>query len=313
MHYRHLFGPVMSRRLGRSLGIDLTPAKWCPFDCVYCEAGPTTKRTVRRDEFFPAAGVIRELKDFLSGRPELDYITFSGSGEPTLSSSVGEIVRFLKSSYPEYRVALLTNGVLLGDEQVQEEILPIDVVIPTLSSADERIFRKIHRPCRGITAAGLISALIDFRNKYAHELWLEVFVVPGMNDSDEEIRLLAEAVRKIRPDKVQLNTLDRPGAVDWIRPAGPEELARFRQKLGYPVTETVGLPDLSAPSSGIPEEPLEMISAILKRRPSTAEEIAAETGLRPAEVSKYLRTLMMDHHVTAARQPRGVFYSWTGA
>jgi wyosine [tRNA(Phe)-imidazoG37] synthetase (radical SAM superfamily) len=133
MQYSRLFGPVHSRRLGRSLGIDLVPFKTCTYNCVYCECGPTTVESIERGEFFPIREVLAELRDYLSGSPELDFITFSGSGEPTLSSSIGEVIRFLKDSYPSYRIAVLTNGSLFWRPDVRGELLPADVILPTLS------------------------------------------------------------------------------------------------------------------------------------------------------------------------------------
>ncbi|MFY9800288.1 MAG: radical SAM protein, partial [Methanoregula sp.] len=159
MKRQHIFGPVSSRRLGRSLGIDLVPFKTCTYNCVYCECGATTRRTTRREVFFPIEELFAELTDFLSSSPPLDFITFSGSGEPTLSLSIGEVIRFLKDNYPSYRVAVLTNGSLFSDPDVRRDLLPADVVLPTLSTVVKQTFLKIHRPDPGISLERMLKGL----------------------------------------------------------------------------------------------------------------------------------------------------------
>jgi len=135
--YKHLFGPVNSRRLGLSLGVDLVPYKYCPLNCVYCEVQTTTHLVTKREEFFPVDEILGELDLFLRGRQQLDYITFSGAGEPTLHSGIGRIIQYIKKTYPSYKLALLTNGVLLNDPSVRAEVLPCDLVLPSLDSATQ--------------------------------------------------------------------------------------------------------------------------------------------------------------------------------
>ena len=220
----HLFGPVSSRRLGRSLGVSLVPHKTCPYDCIYCECGSTTCHTTVRREYVPTAEVIAELDRFLSTSPALDFITFSGSGEPTLHTGIGEIIDFLKQQYPEYRVAVLTNAALFSDPAVRSALLHADVVAPSLDAVSDDVLRKIDRPCPGISIKDVISGLCQFRREYSGEIWLEVFIVPGVNDSPADLKGLCEVVAAISPDRVQLNTLDRPGTEPWVRPATPESL-----------------------------------------------------------------------------------------
>ena len=184
---KYLFGPVFSRRLGVSLGVDLVPSKTCSMNCVYCEAGATTSLSSLRREFYDTNEIIVELDGFLSGKPEVDYITFSGAGEPTLHSGVGRIVKFLKSRYPQYRICLITNGVLLGTEQMIEELDGIDLVIPSLDAADDVTFQKVNRPVAGIGAEDIVKALETFRRRSKTQFWLEIFVVPGINDSPESV------------------------------------------------------------------------------------------------------------------------------
>jgi sulfatase maturation enzyme AslB (radical SAM superfamily) len=157
--HRFLFGPVNSRRLGRSLGVDLLPFKTCSLDCIYCECGWTTDRTIARGELVPTSKVIAELDDYLPANPDVDYVTFSGSGEPTLHTGTGTIIEHLKRRYPKIKVAVLTNGTLLGDPVVQSEVAEADLVVPSLDGATETAFRGICRPADGVTVATVIDGM----------------------------------------------------------------------------------------------------------------------------------------------------------
>jgi len=146
MKFKHLFGPVPSRRLGISLGIDLVPYKTCTANCVYCECGKTTNLTIERKEYIPTDEILNELDVYLKQAPDLDYITFSGSGEPTLHSKIGEIINFLKKNYPQYKVAVLTNGTLLFHKELRDELKNADIIKPSLDAGSDEIFKKIKRP-----------------------------------------------------------------------------------------------------------------------------------------------------------------------
>ncbi|GAG86110.1 unnamed protein product, partial [marine sediment metagenome] len=225
--YKYLFGPVPSRRLGMSLGIDLVPHKVCSLNCIYCECGSTTNLTIERKEYVPYNEVIQELKRFLSDNPALDYITFSGSGEPTLNSCIGDILKYIKQNYPDIPVAVLTNGTLLNDKQVRWEILDADLVLPSLDVASDLSFRKINRPFNSLNIEDYINGLCEFRKEYQGKIWLEVLIIPGYNNSKEDLKLLKEVFNKIKPDSIQLNTLDRPGVIPGLKAAGKEELEQI--------------------------------------------------------------------------------------
>ena len=308
MKRQHIFGPVSSRRLGRSLGIDLVPFKTCTYNCVYCECGATTYRTTRREIFFPVKDLFEELTEFLSSSPFLEYITFSGSGEPTLSLSIGEVIRFLKHNYPSYQVAVLTNGSLLSDPDVRRDLLPADVILPTLSTAVKQTFLKIHRHDPGISLERMLAGLVQFRKEYSGEIWLEVFIIPGINTSDEELSGLRKTIKDINPDRVQLNTLDRPGTEGWVLPATRTDLDRVEKILDFATAEKVEQSPQSNLKTLYAIDPVEQIREILKRRPCTVDDIVSATGLRTIEVVKILREMAATTDLMTKREVRGLFY-----
>ncbi|MDD3071107.1 MAG: radical SAM protein [Methanoculleus horonobensis] len=308
MAYRHLFGPVPSRRLGISLGIDLVPHKTCSFDCIYCECGRTTDLTCERREYVPTGRVIAELDDFLAKGPDLDYITFAGSGEPTLHTGIGEIIAFIKDRYPRYRVAVLTNSALFTDPDVRAALMWADLVVPSLDAVSEEVFIKINRPSPGITAERVLKGLLDFAREFSGEIRLEIFIVPDINDTEEELRLLQEAVAAIRPDRVQINTLDRPGTDIQVRPASIGALERIAAMLGGEVIGAACTERALPPES---EDVAETILATIRRRPCTPTDLAALLGIRPAEVAKHLRVLESGGQIEPVQEKRGVFYRAT--
>lgn len=196
MANQYIFGPVPSRRLGLSLGVDLMPHKTCSLDCIYCECGETTHLTLTPKEYVPLADVKQELTSFLAESPSLDFITFSGSGEPTLHSGIGEMASFIKTKYPRYKLALLTNGTLLGREDVRDRLLDIDVVVISVDAATRPVFRKINRPHPGLVLEDIVSGLVAFRKVFKKNLWAEVFLVPEVNTSREELSRVREALNR---------------------------------------------------------------------------------------------------------------------
>ncbi len=310
---KYLFGPVFSRRLGVSLGVDLVPSKTCSMNCVYCEAGATTVLSSLRREFYDTAEIIGELDGFLSGKPEVDYITFSGAGEPTLHSGVGRIVKFLKGKYPQYRICLITNGVLLGTEQMIGELEGIDLVIPSLDAADDETLEKVNRPAAGISAEDIVKALETFRRRTKTQLWLEIFVVPGINDSPESIEAIRKAVIRIKPDKVQLNSLDRPGTEKWVRKACDAEILPFVMALEPHVkVEIIGKAAFAASAAvaeNLSDGDLEKsVLEIVRRRPSTLPEIASALSATEDKILPVLGKMTGSGAIKVEKMPRGVFY-----
>ena len=241
----HIFGPVASRRLGRSLGIDLIPFKTCTYNCVYCECGATTHLSTRRAEFFPPEEIIKELELILEKKPVLDYITFAGSGEPTMSLSIGRIIGYLKEIYPHYQVAVLTNSSLCPLPEVRNALLSADLIIPTVSTTSQKTFECIHRPQSHLSVTSIIDGIIALRELFSHQIWIEVFLIPLLNTTEEELTSLRQAIASIRPDRIQLNTLDRPGTESWIPPMDHVDLERIRNffsEIGIPVDIIGGEP-----------------------------------------------------------------------
>jgi len=305
--YKYIFGPVPSRRLGISLGIDLVPSKTCQLNCIYCECGRTTNLTLERKEYVSISSVIVELKDYLDNNPLPEYVTFSGAGEPTLNSGIGRIIRTVKEDYPEIKIAVLTNGTSLYDKEVRIELLPADVVLPSLDAASESIFRKINRPHHNLEINRIIEGLLDFRKEFKNQIWLEIFIVPELNDSEEELALIKGAVQRIKPDKIQLNTLDRPGTVQDLRAATREELLRVMRILDLDNTEIVA----RAPRQKIASYRKDIESAILEtiaRRPMTVEDISQILGLHANEINKYLDDLEHLDKIEHVIQQQSVFY-----
>ncbi len=305
----HIFGPVLSRRLGRSLGIDLLPEKTCSYNCVYCECGATTNLTIQRKEFFPTRDVIAELDDVLKKEPPLDYITFAGSGEPTLSLSIGPVLSFVKDRYPQYRVAVLTNGSLLSVPEVRDDLLVADLVIPTLTTTSQDTFVRIHRPLKNLSVSEILSGMIAFRKVFSHQIWLEVFLVPPHNTTDQEIKSLHDAIYALRPDRIQINNLDRPGTESWVCPAPSslvDAISHFFSEGGIPVDSVVLVQSQS--TTWYSDDLVGTVFETLKRRPCTVEDIASMTGLHQNEVRKKLVMLEKQGVVVSRHGERGIFY-----
>ena len=236
---KHVYGPVNSRRLGKSLGVSLIIPKVCPLDCIYCEARATTDLTLERREYVDIQEVIQEVDEVLSKIPMPDYITFSGAGEPTLNSGIGKVIGHLKKFHPHCKVCLLTNGLLLHDPALQQELSQLDMIIPSLDASTEEEYLKINRPVPGETLKKLVQGIAGFRKKHPQIFMaLEIFIAPGINDSDASLSRFEELVRQISPDAIQLNTLDRPGVIDDLVPAEAEVMEKFSAALNkiIPVT-----------------------------------------------------------------------------
>jgi len=308
MNYKHLFGPVPSRRLGISLGIDLVPPKTCTYNCIYCECGRTTALTIERKEYVSTDEVITEIDDYLSKSPEIDYITFSGSGEPTLHNGIGRIAAHIKAHFPEYKLALLTNGSLFWDEGVIRDVQDVDVIVPSLDAATREAFLRIDRPCQSLDILKIIKGLVNLREHFNGNIWLEIFVVPGINDNDEEITALNSAIQEIKPDKIQLNTLDRPGVLEWVEAADEESMQRVLAGISHPEISITGKASSRESLGSYSGDILDAILQTIGRRPCTVEDLSQVFGLHQNEINKYLEILIEHKDIHEKRENRGIFF-----
>ncbi len=289
-----VFGPVPSRRLGLSLGIDLVPLKTCSLDCIYCELGRTATPVAERREYLSGEKIISEITAFFQPRqgsapPRPDFITLSGSGEPTLNPALPRVIAELRRLSPA-PLALLTNGTLFSDPRVRGEVADIDVILPSLDTVSEDIFRALNRPAPGLTAAGLVRGLVELRQEFKGEIWLEILFCHGLNDHPAEIERLVAACREIRPDRVQLNTVVRPGTLSSARPVSFAWLEKIRPGFGKRAEIIAPFTSKNTGSSPMGKR-LETILATLKRRPCTVADLEKALGLKPAESVKMLDLL----------------------
>ena len=314
MRKHYVFGPVASRRLGVSLGVDPIKRHTCTLDCIYCEAGKTEELTCLRQEFAPLEDVQTELAEVLSSNPELDYITFSGAGEPTLYSHLTELAGWIKSNYPQYKICLLTNGTLLNDPDVCSALEYIDLAMPNFDASNDEELAVINRPAAGITVENLAQGIRSAAGRYPGKLSLELFVVPGVNDNDGSIARFAEYIKSFAGlQSVQLNTLDRPGVVDWIKPAPADTIRKFIAALENIVpVEAVGrfrCRSRSLQSNFKPDEIDNRIIELVSRRPATAEDMALLLDIAVDHANSKAEQLLSKGILCAEKMERGVFYS----
>ena len=305
---KYCFGPVNSRRFGLSLGVDLVPYKTCSLNCVYCECGETTNATSTIDEYVPTDDVIAELEVYLSGAPRLDVVTFSGSGEPTLHAGIGRIIRHIKKRFPQYKVVVLTNGTMVWDRNVRLSIAEADIVVPSLDAVSPGAFARICRPADGITPGKVVDGLIEFRKEFRGKLYLEIFIVPGVNDNNEELTMLKRACLKINPDKIQINSLDRPGAETWVEPVSREELLSIQEFFRPLDAEIIGKPAERAYAERNTNDLVKSVISILRRRPSTMDDLLTALGAGEEELQKTLISMIKRGLITVEKLERGDFY-----
>ena len=305
--HKTIFGPVPSRRLGVSLGLDVIPFKTCTLNCIYCECGGTTDLTLTRKPYIQTEILVGELNEALARLNHVDYITFSGSGEPTLNSELGQMIRVIKSMTGT-PVAVLTNGSLMHREDVAGDLLPADVVLPSLDAVSNKIFSKINRPHPGLDISKIIDGLIHFRQRYTGEIWLEIFIVKGMNDSLDELSEIYHVIKKINPDRVQLNSLDRPPADVRVKPVDMNTLEKikFRWKdLPVEIIKRIrNRKEIAAFSKNLEDE----ILATISRRPLNMDDLVQLTGKNKLEILKYIDVLEREKKIYAEIVGDKIFY-----
>ncbi len=303
--YKYLFGPVPSRRFGRSLGVDLNPYKTCSLDCVFCQIGRTTEKKVMRQEYVPTDMVLSELEEWLKRDGRADYITLSGSGEPTLHSRFGEVLEFIcsKSTIP---AVLLTNGTMLYLPEVRDAAARANVVKISLSAWDQDSYGWVNRPHPQLRFDQLVEGQRAFRAQFAGKLWMEVFLVGGMNSTPDDVRKIAALAKQINPDRLQLNTAVRPPAEDFVAALSKEHMEALTH-LFQPTAEVIA--EFSARHVEYMQANQETIFSMLQRRPCTADQIAEVFDMHLNEVSKYLGILMRRDQIHVERKDSMVYYA----
>lgn len=303
---RFIYGPVPSRRLGVSLGVDLLPRKTCSYDCIYCQLGRTTNKTIRRDIYMPIHPIIREIEEFLSSMDSpVDYITFSGSGEPTLHSQIGQVIGEIKkrTSIP---VAVLTNSSLLFMDEVKRDLVQADLVVPSMDAVSKTVYETVNRPEDSLEIDRVIQGIIDFRERFRGQIWVEILFCRGVNDDQREIARMKEVLERINPDRIQLNTVYRPPSEDYAFPLTEERLKAIEDFFGPKASIVAPYRGRRAP--GLDGEIMARITDALRRRPLTAEDMAEILGLHPQEVIKYLKGMLEGNAIRHRIHDRKIYY-----
>ena len=301
--YRFLFGPVPSRRLGRSLGVDLLPKKVCTYNCVYCQVGKTTFHSVDRRDWVPADLVKEELLRKFSEDVHIDYVTFAGSGEPTLHSQLGNLIDWVKAT-DKHKVAVLTNGSLLWKEDVRRDLMNADLVVPSFDAANEKIWRKVNHAPASLDFQIHKSGIQKFCSEFKGNKWLEILLVKDINDSLEHLDQLAEAALSFDVEKVQIHTVTRPPAFITAKPASKQAMQYLAEKIGKRSELVLPAVKMDCSSEGISEE---IVLAMLSRRPCTMDDIANGLSANINEVSKIVG-ILFEQGKLASENVNGLAY-----
>lgn len=320
--FRYVFGPVLSGRLGRSLGLDLLGSRVCSMNCVYCESGRLERLTLERAPYVPAAALLAELAAWdqarrTRGEPLPDVVTLGGMGEPTLNTDLPAIIRGVRGLLPLVPVAVLTNASLMTDPQVRAELALADLVLPSLDALTPDEFLRVNRGHPDLDPQAIAEGILAFAQGYAGRLCLEILLVAGVNDSEANLELLAAYCQRLQPQRVDVVTLSRPGAEAWARPVDAAALARWRGRLG-PVAQakTSAVAGLAGSAEKGQEQQgamsgLELrarILASLARRPQTAAQLASALLAEPEAVERALTELLTLNQAEVVRpdaEPQG--------
>ncbi|GAB7078677.1 radical SAM protein [Megalodesulfovibrio paquesii] len=300
----HVFGPVRSGRLGRSLGVDLLGEKICSFDCLYCEVKPTTRLTLERREWIPTRQLLDELRAWRdAGHALPDVITLGGSGEPTLHSGLGDIIAGCRQLFPGLPVAVLTNSSLLHLPEVRRELGTADMVLPSMDTLIDAEYRRLNRPHHQVDLQRMAEGLLAFRREYSGRIYLEILLSRGVNDSAANLAALKEYVQQLQPDRVDVVTLSRPGAYPEAQAVDRNTLARWREVLGgepaaaaSPAPRTVPPPEPAAASCSR-SALTQAVLASLARRPQTAAQLAEALQVPAAALQAVLEKLQQSGHI----------------
>jgi len=294
--YKHLFGPVPSRRLGRSLGVDIIPLKTCTQNCIYCQLGKDAPQTLDRKSYVPIESILGELEQKIAAGLEADYITLSGSGEPTLHSQLGKLIDGIRK-LTDIPIAMITNSTLLSDRDVRRDCCKADVVLPSLDAGDAETFKKMNHPHPNLDFDRFTEGLIRFRAEYTGKLWLEVFFCEGVNTNDIAVNNIAEQIRRINPDKVQINTSVRPIVHAEAARVSKQQLNEIAARLGKSVEV---ITDFSRHTAATGKQvDYQIILETLQRRPCTLDDLCAGLGLSKEQLAPALIKLDALSRITA--------------
>jgi wyosine [tRNA(Phe)-imidazoG37] synthetase (radical SAM superfamily) len=300
-----VYGPVPSRRLGRSLGVDLVPYKVCSYDCIYCQLGRTKEKTIERKPYIAVGRILEQVYQKLKEGVRADYITLAGSGEPTLNSQIGSLIRDIKK-HTQIPVAVLTNGSLLGNSQVRDAIMEADVVLPSLDAYDQEGFETINRPHPEIKFETMVEGLIAFRKEYSGKIWLEVFILEDINTTETDAIRFKHWIERVSPQKVHINTAVRPSAETYARQVSQEEMARFCRILGKQAEVIAPYKDLEKHEREA--DVREDLLNLLARRPCSLDDIASGLGVHKNEILKYIEPLVESHTIDRVKRGSIVYY-----
>ncbi len=305
-NYKYIFGPVPSRRLGHSLGVDVVPYKVCTLDCIYCELGATTDKTIEKKEYHPLYDMVSELKEKLKENIKIDYITIAGSGEPTLFSKIGELISEIKTT-TRIPVAVLTNGTMLWDDNVKSALKNADLVIPSIDAGNKEIFDEVNKPSDKLDFNRVIKGIQDFSKEFSGKIWVEILLVKGISDSEKNINDILEILKSIRYDKIQLGTVDRPPTEDTAYPITMKDLEIIKQK--FPAnTEIISTnSNISADDNFFLVNENDILS-LLKRRPCSIDDISKGLQIHKNEVIKYIDKLFGDKKIKKYYSSEKEFY-----
>jgi wyosine [tRNA(Phe)-imidazoG37] synthetase (radical SAM superfamily) len=305
---RYVYGPVPSRRLGRSLGIDLVPFKTCTYDCIYCQLGRTTHLTLERKAYTPAEALVDECRKTLETKEKPDIISLAGSGEPTLNSAIGDVIRGIKK-WTAIPVAVLTNGSLLWQRDVQDALMAADLVLPSLDAGDDDLFQRVNRPHPALSFETMVDGLAAFTRRFGGEVWLEVLLTAGMTGVPGEVEKIATHVGRIRPARVQLNTVCRPPAEAQARALSAGQMRTlagcFPGRVDIISRDEPG--GAAAAETGADMEA--DLMALLERRPCTARDVATGLGLHVNHVLKHLEALAASERLARVVRDEQTYYT----
>jgi wyosine [tRNA(Phe)-imidazoG37] synthetase (radical SAM superfamily) len=299
---RYLFGPVPSRRYGQSLGVDLAVPKTCTLNCRFCQLGATPQTTLTRMPLPPIAEILAELRCWLTTGQTADFITACGSGEPTLHTDFGDLFRFVRAE-TACRSLLLSNGSLFYLPEVRRDAALADVVKVSLHAWDQASFERMVRPHASLRFAAILDGYRAFREHFTGRLDLEVFIVPGLNDTPEQAQRIAKLAHSFSPDSITLNTAVRPPADSHVTACPPEQLHALTACFG-PAAQEGGAEPVTAPV----ELTEEALIALVSRHPVSLKVLANTFQKSESDMRTFLAALAQRNRLRLF-ESQGLFFA----